>query len=79
MTEITSAPLAAYRNRVEIRDVSLPAGKILDNPSIPLVMVEAAKVKKEETPADGKKKEAGKKAEPAKKAAEPAKPAAKKK
>lgn len=64
---------------LRIRDVSLPAGKILDNPSIPLVMVEAAKVKKEETPADGKKKEAGKKAEPAKKAAEPAKPAAKKK
>ena len=54
------APLEGGQT-LRVRDVSLSTGKILDNPNIPLVMVEPAKVKKEETPGEGKKKEAGKK------------------
>lgn len=55
---------------LRVRDVKFPAGRILDNPNNPLVMVEAAKVKKEEA-AEGKKgkdaKKGDAKKEPAKK------------
>ncbi|MBZ5711506.1 50S ribosomal protein L25 [Nannocystis pusilla] len=66
---------------LRVRDVTFPAGRILDNGNLPLVLVEAAKAKKEETPGEaGKKAAAGKgaaKAAPAK-AAAPAKDAKKK-
>ena len=42
---------------LRIRDVSFPAGKILDNPNGPLAFIEPPKAKKEE-PADAKKKDA---------------------
>lgn len=45
---------------LRIRDVKFPDGRILDNPNNPLVVVEAAKVKKEEAADAGKKKDAKK-------------------
>jgi large subunit ribosomal protein L25 len=64
---------------LRVRDVKFPQGRLLDNPNIPLVTVEAAKAKKEEgaEAAAGGKKAPAKKAEPAK-AAAPAKDAKKK-
>lgn len=63
---------------LRVRDVTLPNGRILDNPNNPLALVEAAKAKKEEGADDkGKKKEAAKPA--AAKPAAAAKPEAKKK
>lgn len=67
-------PLLAGQT-LRVRDMSFPAGRILDNGNNPLALVEAAKAKKEEAPGDAKKKEAA----PAKAAAkEPAKDAKKK-
>jgi len=67
---------------LRVRDMKFPSGRILDNANIPLVMVESAKAKKEETPGDAKKAAPGKAAAPAKaapaKAAAPAKDAKKK-
>ncbi|MCY1063911.1 50S ribosomal protein L25 [Nannocystis sp. RBIL2] len=69
---------------LRVRDVKFPEGRLLDNPNIPLVLVEAAKTKAEEgaDAAAGKKPAAGKaapaKAAPAKAAAAPAKDAKKK-
>lgn len=42
---------------LRIRDVTFPAGRILDNPNGPLAFIEPPKAKKEE-PADAKKKDA---------------------
>ncbi|MCY1058549.1 50S ribosomal protein L25 [Nannocystis sp. SCPEA4] len=68
---------------MRVRDVKFPSGRILDNGNLPLVLVEAAKAKKEEAPGEaGKKAAPGKaapaKAAPAKAAAAPAKDAKKK-
>ncbi len=69
---------------LRVRDLSFPAGKILDNANHPIAHVEPAKAKKEEAAGDKKadKKAAPAKAapakEPAKDAKEPAKDAKKK-